>query len=44
MKKFFTLCCGLFAALAIQAQNDFPLQFADKNGNVITDGTTLNIT
>ena len=44
MKKFFTLCCGLFAALAIQAQSDFPLQFADKNGNVITDGTTLNIT
>lgn len=44
MKKFFTLCMGLIAALAMQAQSDFPLQFADKNGNIIADGTTLNIT
>ena len=43
MKKLFTLCFGLFAALALQAQNEFPLQFADKDGNVIADGTTLNI-
>lgn len=43
MKKLFTLCLGLFAALALQAQNEFPLQFADKDGNVIADGTTLNI-
>lgn len=44
MKKIFTLCLGLFAALAIQAQSDFPLQFADKDGNVIADGSTLNLT
>ena len=44
MKKLFTLCMGLIAALAIQAQSDFPVQFADKNGNIIADGTTLNIT
>ena len=44
MKKIFTLCFGLLAALAIQAQSDFPLQFADKDGNVIADGSTLNIT
>ena len=26
------------------AQSDFPLQFADKDGNVIADGSTLNLT
>ena len=30
MKKSFTLFMGLVAALAAQAQSDFPLQFADK--------------
>lgn len=44
MKKLFTLCMGLIAALAVQAQSDFPVQFADKEGNIIPDGTTLNIT
>ena len=44
MKKFFTLCLGLMAALATQAQNEFPVQFADKDGNIIADGTTLEIT
>ena len=44
MKRFFTLCAGLVAALAIQAQSDFPLQFADKDGNIIADGTSLDIT
>ena len=44
MKKIFTLCLGLVAALAVQAQSDFPLQFADKDGNIISDGTTLNFT
>ena len=44
MKILFTLCIGLVAALAIQAQSDFPLQFADKDGNIIADGTTLDIT
>lgn len=44
MKKIFTLCVGLFAALALQAQSDFPLKFEDKNGNEIADGSTLIIT
>lgn len=43
MKKLFTLCTGLVLALTLQAQNDCPLQFADKDGNIIADGTTLNI-
>ena len=44
MKKLFTLCMGILATLAIQAQSDFPVQFADKDGNIIADGTTLNLT
>ena len=44
MKKIFTLCFGLMAALTLHAQSDFPLQFADKDGNIIADGTTLNLT
>ena len=44
MKRIYTLFIGLIAALAIQAQSDFPLQFADKDGNIIADGTTLNLT
>ena len=44
MKKIFTLLMGLVATLAIQAQSDFPLQFADKDGNIIADGTVLNLT
>ena len=35
MNKLFTLCFGLMAALAVHAQNEFPVQFADKNGNII---------
>ncbi|MCR5181134.1 MAG: hypothetical protein K6C30_07980 [Bacteroidaceae bacterium] len=44
MKRISTLFLGLFAALALQAQSDFPIQFADKDGNIIADGTTLTIT
>ncbi len=44
MKKFITLCLGLFAALSVQAQADFAVQFCDKDGNIIADGTTLNLT
>lgn len=44
MKKIITLCMCLFAGLAIQAQSDFPLQFVDKDGQVIPDGTELDIT
>ena len=43
MKKFLTLFWGLIAALSIQAQSDFPIQFADKDGNIIEGGTTLEI-
>lgn len=44
MKKLITLCIGLVTALAMQAQSDFPLQFADKDGNIIADGTELDLT
>jgi hypothetical protein len=44
MKKIFTLMVGLVVALAVQAQSDFPLQFADKDGHIIADGTVLNLT
>ena len=44
MKKIFTLCLGLLAGLAVQAQNDFPLQFVDKDGQIIPNGTELDIT
>lgn len=44
MKKLFTLCMALVAALAVQAQSDFPVQYADANGNIIPDGTTLTLT
>lgn len=44
MKKIFTLFMGLVATLTVQAQSDFPLQFADKDGNIIADGTVLNLT
>ena len=44
MKKIFTLLVGMVAALAVQAQSDFPLQFADKDGNIIADGTVLKLT
>lgn len=43
MKKIITLCMGLIAVLAVQAQSDFPLQFADKDGNIIADGTMLTL-
>ena len=44
MKKIFALCLGLAVASAVKAQNDFPLQFVDKDNNVIVDGTTIIIT
>lgn len=44
MKRIITLFVGMVAALAVQAQSDFPLQFADKDGNIIADGTVLNLT
>ena len=31
------------AALSSQAQSDFPLQFVDENGQIITDGMELDI-
>lgn len=44
MKKTITLLVCLFAGLAVQAQSDFPLQFIDQDGQVIPDGTWLDIT
>ena len=44
MKRIFTLCFGFLAAFAVQAQSDFPVQFADADGNIIADGTTLDLT
>ena len=44
MKKNITLLFCLLANLAVQAQTVFPLQFVDKDGQVIPDGTELNIT
>lgn len=44
MKKIITLCSCLLVGLSVQAQNDFPLQFVDKDGQIIPDGTVLEIT
>lgn len=44
MKKILTLCMGLLAGLAVQAQSDFPLQFVDKDGQIVPDGTDVIIT
>lgn len=43
MKRLSTILIGLVAALAVQAQSDFPLQFAHANGNIIADGTVLTL-
>ncbi len=44
MKRMLTLCWGLVVALGMHAQSDFPVQFADKDGNIIADGSTLERT
>lgn len=44
MKKLLTLFWGLLIALGIQAQSEFPVQFTDKEGNIIEDGSTLVLT
>lgn len=44
MKKLFTLCLGLIAALAVQAQSESPIQFAYQDGTIIPDGTTISLT
>jgi len=44
MKKLLTLFWGLLIALDIQAQSEFPVQFTDKNGNIIENGSTLVLT
>lgn len=43
MKKTVTFFVCLLAALAVQAQSDFPLQFVDKDGQIIPDGTALDL-
>lgn len=44
MKKIFTLLVCFLAGFTVQAQSDFPLQFVDKDGQIIPDGTVLEIT
>lgn len=44
MKKNITLLFCFLANLGVQAQTDFPLQFVDKDGQVIADGTELILT
>ena len=44
MKRIATLLTGFAIALSMDAQSNFLVQFADKNGNIIADGTTLDIT
>ena len=45
MKKLFTLTLSLLFALSAAAQaTDTSVQFADKDGNIIADGSTLNLT
>lgn len=44
MKKIFTFFCAVGMALTAAAQSDFALQYADSEGNLIADGTTLSLT
>lgn len=44
MKKTFTFCLTLILFLSVKAQSDFPIQFTDVNGNVIADGSILQLT
>ena len=44
MKKLFTLFWGLLTVLGLQAQSEFPVQYADKDGNIIENGSTLVLT
>lgn len=44
MKKLFTFFWGLLTVLGLQAQSEFPVQFADKEGNTFDDGSTLVLT
>jgi hypothetical protein len=44
MKKLFTLCFCILAGFAVQAQDNFPLQFVGSDGQVIPDGAVLNLT
>ena len=44
MKQFFTLFMTLIAVIAVKAQSNFPLQFTDKEGQVIADGSVLSFT
>lgn len=44
MKKTFTFCLTLLCFLSVRAQSDFPVQFSDVNGNIIADGSVLQLT
>ena len=43
MRKINLLFC-IMCAIDVYAQSDFPLQFADEDGNIIANGTTLYLT
>ena len=44
MKKIFTsILMLLFATNFALADEDFPVQFVDKDGKVVADGTTVNV-
>ena len=43
MKIRVTFLICLLASLGLQAQDEFPLQFIDENGEIIADGTVLDL-
>ena len=44
MKKSVIIAVGLLMGLVAQAQDGFPLQFVGNDGEIIPDGTVLNLT
>ncbi len=43
MRLFFTLFVSCVLGISGLSAQDFPLQFADANGNIIADGTELTL-
>ena len=41
MKRFYSFFIFLITAVVCHAQGSFPIQFADKDGNIIPDGSVL---
>ena len=44
MKKLFTLIIPMLMGVSALHAQDFPLQFVDAQGNVVADGTVLQLT